>query len=145
MQTVEAWIVAAVAHEWVWRILVALAVAVPVEPAAVWLTPAEAARAPSRIVTFGASPATAAQFQLVVLAGIALTMIVTGIVVTRLAGRTPYVVAADLGVFGERLAQVVGAEDRDATRPTVDECGLHGHAQVVLGGVLLLGVGHRGG
>lgn len=41
----------------------------------------------------GASPATAAQFQLVVLAGIALTMTVTGIVVTRLAGRTPYVVA----------------------------------------------------
>jgi len=40
----------------------------------------------------GASPATAAQFQLVVLAGIALTMTVTGIVVTRLAGRTPYVV-----------------------------------------------------
>jgi len=41
----------------------------------------------------GASPATAAQFQLVVLAGIALTMTVTGIVVTRLAGRTPYVVS----------------------------------------------------
>ena len=41
----------------------------------------------------GASPAQAAQFQLVVLAGIALTMTVTGIVVTRLAARTPYVVA----------------------------------------------------
>jgi putative ABC transport system permease protein len=41
----------------------------------------------------GASPAQAAQFQLVVLAGIALTMTLTGIVVTRLAGRTPYVVA----------------------------------------------------
>jgi putative ABC transport system permease protein len=39
----------------------------------------------------GASPAVAAQFQLVVLAGIALTMTVTGIVVTRLAGRSPYV------------------------------------------------------
>lgn len=39
----------------------------------------------------GASPAQAAQFQLVVLAGIALTTTVTGIVVTRLAGRTPYV------------------------------------------------------
>ncbi len=39
----------------------------------------------------GASPAVAAQFQLVVLAGIALTMMVTSIVVTRLAGRTPYV------------------------------------------------------
>lgn len=39
----------------------------------------------------GASPAVAAQFQLVVLAGIALTMTVTGLVVTRLAGRTPYV------------------------------------------------------
>ncbi len=40
----------------------------------------------------GASPAQAAQFQLVVLAGIALAMMVTGVVVTRLAGRTPYVV-----------------------------------------------------
>lgn len=39
----------------------------------------------------GASPAQAAQFQLVVLAGVALTMMLTGIVVTRLAGRTPYV------------------------------------------------------
>lgn len=39
----------------------------------------------------GASPALAAQFQLVVLAGIALTMTITGIVVTRLAGRTPFV------------------------------------------------------
>lgn len=38
----------------------------------------------------GASPAVAAQFQLVVLAGIALTMTLTGIVVTRLAGRSPY-------------------------------------------------------
>jgi putative ABC transport system permease protein len=42
----------------------------------------------------GASPAVAAQFQLVVLAGIALTMLITGIVVTRLAGRTPYVTVA---------------------------------------------------
>lgn len=41
----------------------------------------------------GASPTVAAQFQLVVLAGIALTMVVTGVVVTRLAGRTPYVAA----------------------------------------------------
>ncbi|GAA1910445.1 ABC transporter permease [Nocardioides hwasunensis] len=40
----------------------------------------------------GASPVVAAQFQLVVLAGIALTMLVTAIVVTRLAGRSPYVV-----------------------------------------------------
>lgn len=39
----------------------------------------------------GASPAVAAQFQLVVLAGIALTMTVTGVVVTRMAGRSPYV------------------------------------------------------
>lgn len=38
----------------------------------------------------GASPAEAAAFQLVVLAGIALTMTVTGLVVTRLSGRTPY-------------------------------------------------------
>ncbi len=42
----------------------------------------------------GASPAQAAEFQLVVLAGVALTMTITGIVVTRLAGRTPYVAAA---------------------------------------------------
>src|SRR3954447_4746103 len=39
----------------------------------------------------GASPAEAAQFQLVVLAGIALAMTLTGIVVTRMAGRSPYV------------------------------------------------------
>jgi len=38
----------------------------------------------------GASPVEAAQFQLVVLAGIALAMMTTGIVVTRLAGRAPY-------------------------------------------------------
>jgi putative ABC transport system permease protein len=38
----------------------------------------------------GASPATAAQFQLVVLVGIAMTMTITGIVVSRLAGRSPY-------------------------------------------------------
>jgi putative ABC transport system permease protein len=41
----------------------------------------------------GASPVEAAQFQLVVLAGVAFAMTVTGVVVTRLAGRTPYVVA----------------------------------------------------
>jgi putative ABC transport system permease protein len=41
----------------------------------------------------GASPVEAAQFQLVVLAGVALAMTVTGVVVTRLAGHTPYVVA----------------------------------------------------
>lgn len=38
----------------------------------------------------GSSPVEAAQFQLVVLAGIGLAMMTTGIVVTRLAGRTPY-------------------------------------------------------
>ena len=43
----------------------------------------------------GASPAEAAAFQLVVLAGIALTMTVTGIVVTRLSGRTPYLSAGN--------------------------------------------------
>lgn len=37
----------------------------------------------------GASPAQAAQFQLVVLAGVALAMTVTALVVTRLLGRTP--------------------------------------------------------
>lgn len=41
----------------------------------------------------GASPVVAAQFQLVVLAGIALAMLTTAVVVTRLAGRSPYVVA----------------------------------------------------
>jgi putative ABC transport system permease protein len=41
----------------------------------------------------GASPVDAAQFQLVVLAGVALAMTLTGVVVTRLAGHTPYVVA----------------------------------------------------
>ena len=39
----------------------------------------------------GASPAVAAQFQLVVLAGIALAMTVTSILVTTIAGRSPYV------------------------------------------------------
>jgi putative ABC transport system permease protein len=39
----------------------------------------------------GASPAEAAQFQLVVLAGIALAMTTCGVIVTRLLGRTPYV------------------------------------------------------
>jgi ABC-type iron transport system FetAB permease component len=38
----------------------------------------------------GASPVEAAKFQLVVLAGIALAMTITAVVVTRLAGRTPY-------------------------------------------------------
>jgi UDP-glucose/iron transport system permease protein len=41
----------------------------------------------------GASPAGAAQFQLVVLAGIALSMTVTSVVVTRIVGRTPYLAA----------------------------------------------------
>ena len=40
----------------------------------------------------GASPLVAAQFQLVVLAGVAFAMTLTGIVVTRMAGHTPYVV-----------------------------------------------------
>jgi putative ABC transport system permease protein len=38
----------------------------------------------------GASPAEAAQFQLVVLAGIALAMTTCGVIVTRVLGRTPY-------------------------------------------------------
>ncbi len=41
----------------------------------------------------GASPAVAAQFQLVVLAGIALAMTVTGVIVTRLLGRSPHLPA----------------------------------------------------
>jgi putative ABC transport system permease protein len=39
----------------------------------------------------GASPAQAAQFQLVVLAGIALAMTICGVLVTRVLGRAPYV------------------------------------------------------
>ena len=39
----------------------------------------------------GASPAQAAQFQLVVLAGIALTMTGHRLTVTRLVGRTPFI------------------------------------------------------
>ena len=42
----------------------------------------------------GASPLEAAKFQLVVLAGLALAMTITALVVTRLAGRTTYVVVA---------------------------------------------------
>ena len=41
----------------------------------------------------GASPAEAAQFQLVVLAGIALAMTTCGVIVTRLLGRSPYLPA----------------------------------------------------
>lgn len=40
----------------------------------------------------GASPLEAAQFQLVVLSGLGLAMTITAVIVTRLAGRTPYVV-----------------------------------------------------
>lgn len=43
----------------------------------------------------GAGPVDAAKFQLVVLAAIVLAMTVCGIVVTRLAGRTPHVVGGD--------------------------------------------------
>ncbi len=43
----------------------------------------------------GASPVEAAQFQLVVLAGIGLAMMVTGLVVTRLAGLAPYAAPAE--------------------------------------------------
>lgn len=43
----------------------------------------------------GASPVEAAQFQLVVLAGLGLAMTITALIVTRLAGRTPYVVVSD--------------------------------------------------
>jgi putative ABC transport system permease protein len=42
----------------------------------------------------GASPAEAAQFQLVVLAGIALAMTTCGVIVTRVLGRSPFVTAA---------------------------------------------------
>lgn len=42
----------------------------------------------------GASPAVAAQFQLVVLAGIAMAMTLTGVVVTRTVGRSPFIGAA---------------------------------------------------
>jgi putative ABC transport system permease protein len=41
----------------------------------------------------GASPAVAAQFQLVVLAGIALAMTITGVIVTRRLGQSPYLPA----------------------------------------------------
>lgn len=43
----------------------------------------------------GASPLEAAQFQFVVLAGLGLAGTITAIIVTRLAGRTPYVVVAE--------------------------------------------------
>ena len=45
----------------------------------------------------GASPVEAAQFQLVVLAGIGLAMMVTGLVVTRLAGLAPYAAPGQRG------------------------------------------------
>lgn len=43
----------------------------------------------------GASPEVAAQFQLVVLAGIALAMTITGVVVTRELGRSPHLPAVE--------------------------------------------------
>lgn len=43
----------------------------------------------------GAGPAEAARFQLVVLAGIGLAMVVTAMVVTTIAARSPYVLAAE--------------------------------------------------
>ncbi len=47
----------------------------------------------------GASPVEAAQFQLVVLAGIALAMLISGLVVTRIVAGSPYVTCAtDRGV-----------------------------------------------
>ena len=54
----------------------------------------------------GASPLEAMQFQLVVLAGLGLAMTVTALIVTRLAGRTPYVVlaGAEVGVSAGRAA-----------------------------------------
>src|SRR4051795_1937862 len=45
----------------------------------------------------GASPAVAAQFQLVVLAGIALAMTTCGVIVTRVLGRTPYLTPSPAG------------------------------------------------
>lgn len=72
----------------------------------------------------GASPIEAAQFQLVVLAGLGLAMTITALIVTRLAGRTPYVsVAADAT---DRRAAVAGQPDpgpgrrRGAKAPTPD-------------------------
>lgn len=44
----------------------------------------------------GAGPVEAAKFQLVVLAALALAMTICGIVVTRLAGRSPYVIAGEV-------------------------------------------------
>ncbi|WP_245155017.1 ABC transporter permease [Nocardioides sp. 1609] len=43
----------------------------------------------------GADPVEAAQFQLVVLAGLGLAMTTTGVIVARLAGRTPYLPEQD--------------------------------------------------
>ena len=62
----------------------------------------------------GASPVEAAQFQLVVLAGIGLAMTVTALVVTQLAGRTPYVLPSARVVpvptrRGSRRARQVGS------------------------------------
>ena len=59
-------------------------------------------------------PCVAAQFQLVVLAGVALAMTLTGIVVTRMAGRTPYVISdhAQRPARGARRGASRGADDR---------------------------------
>lgn len=45
----------------------------------------------------GADPVEAAQFQLVVLAALGLSMMTTAVIVTRLAGRTPYLAEVEVG------------------------------------------------
>jgi len=63
----------------------------------------------------GASPVEAAQFQLVVLAGLGLAMTVTALIVTRLAARTPYVVLAGTATTSEVS---VGRAARGARHPS---------------------------
>lgn len=67
----------------------------------------------------GASPVEAAQFQLVVLAGLGLAMTVTALIVTRLAGRTPYVSVSD-GQAGAAAPRSSGGRSRDPAVPAPD-------------------------
>lgn len=64
----------------------------------------------------GASPIEAAQFQLVVLAGLGLAMTVTALIVTRLAGRTPFVAISDVPAEGA-ARRSSGGRSRDPAAP----------------------------
>lgn len=64
----------------------------------------------------GASPVEAAQFQLVVLAGLGLAMTITALIVTRLAGRTPYVAISHDWVSDDQVGAAAPRLSDDQSR-----------------------------